>query len=151
MRTFIFDEPNKTTEFARKFATHLKQGDVIIMQGDLGSGKTFFAKGVGLGLNVNETVISPTFNIVRCYFNGTLPFYHIDAYRLEGCNQDIGLDEYLEGDGVCLVEWPEFIKDIIPSDYLEINIKILGNNSRKYDFIGHGKRYEELLEVLENE
>ena len=90
----------ESTALALKLAKNLKAGDVILLEGDLGSGKTFFAKGVGLGLMVNETVISPTFNIVRYYFR-RLPLYHIDAY-LEDCQPDIGLEEYLEGDGVSL-------------------------------------------------
>ncbi|MGI6377692.1 MAG: tRNA (adenosine(37)-N6)-threonylcarbamoyltransferase complex ATPase subunit type 1 TsaE [Bacilli bacterium] len=140
----------ESTALALKLAKNLKAGDVILLEGDLGSGKTFFAKGVGLGLMVNETVISPTFNIVRCYFKGRLPLYHIDAYRLEDCQQDIGLEEYLEGDGVSLVEWPEYIQEFWPDEYLKISIEISGKQSRDYTFLAKGRRYEGLLKVIKN-
>jgi len=144
-------DENATTELALRIAKLLKPNDVILLKGKLGSGKTFFAKGIGLGLKVNETVISPTFNIVRCYFKGILPLYHIDAYRLEGLKQDIGLDEYFEANGVTLIEWPEFIDYILPSSYLEINIDIVDECERDYRFKAVGKRYEELLEAIRDE
>lgn len=139
-----------TTKLAIFLASKLKPKDTILLEGKLGSGKTFFAKGIGLGLGVNETVSSPTFNIVRCYFKGRLPFYHIDAYRLEGLNQDIGLDEYFESDGVCLIEWAEFISDILPHEYLKIKIEITGPHSRDYLFISKGSRYDELVKEIKN-
>ncbi len=138
-----------TAAFASTLAKQFTSGDVILLYGELGSGKTAFAKGIGLGLNVNETVISPTFNIVRCYFKGRLPLYHIDAYRLEGMKQDIGLDEYLQGDGLCLVEWPEYIDYILPEEYLRIDIKIEGNHKRLYTFTSFGKHYDQILERVE--
>lgn len=143
-------ESEKQTElFAMLLAKEVKPGDVVLLYGELGSGKTAFAKGIGKGLGVIDTVISPTFNIVRCYFKGSLPMYHIDAYRLEGLKQDIGLDEYLEGDGLCLVEWPEYIEDILPDEYLRVDIEILSPNARKYVFTSFGKHYDALLERVE--
>ena len=79
-----------------------------------------------------------------------VPFYHIDAYRLEGLKQDIGLDEYLESDGIALIEWPEYIDYILPKEYLEIDIEITGQTSRIYRFKAIGKHYEDILEAFNN-
>ena len=95
-----------TIKLGTLIAKCLKQGDIILLTGDLGAGKTTFTQGVADGLGINERVISPTFNILKCYFNRTLNLYHIDAYRLEENKNDIGLEEFIEGDGVCLIEWP---------------------------------------------
>jgi tRNA threonylcarbamoyladenosine biosynthesis protein TsaE len=133
-------------------ATYLQKGDVITLSGDLGAGKTTLAQGIAKGLNINSIVNSPTFNIIKCYFHGRLPFYHIDAYRLEGIKQDLGWDEYFEGDGVCLVEWPNFIDYALPSDYIEIKIEVIDENTRRFVMNAKTERYENLLkEVKSNE
>ena len=103
---------------------------VILMHGDLGAGKTTFTKGIAKGLNIAGVVNSPTFNILKCYFDGNMPLYHIDAYRLEGMQQDLGLEEYIEGDGVCVLEWPEFIDYIIGDEYIKIDIKFIDEDNR---------------------
>lgn len=146
---FLSSNVEQTYEFASVLAGLLEEGSVILMHGQLGSGKTAFAKGIGKGLDIKETITSPTFNIVRCYFNGKLPLYHIDAYRLEGSNKDIGLDEYLEGDGICLVEWPDYIQDILPLNYLEVSIEVIDLEKRKYQFVAHGSQYESILERVD--
>jgi tRNA threonylcarbamoyladenosine biosynthesis protein TsaE len=128
----------------------LVKGDVITLSGNLGAGKTTLAQGIAKGLDINGIVNSPTFNIIKCYFHGRLPFYHIDAYRLEGIKQDLGWDEYFEGDGVCLVEWPNFIDYALPSDYLEIKIETIDDTTRKYILIGKTERYETLLRDVKN-
>ena len=97
---------NDTNKIGKLIASCLFKGAVISLDGDLGAGKTTFTKSLGEYLGVKEEISSPTFNILKCYFDGTLPLYHIDAYRLEdGINMDIGLEEVIEGDGVCVIEW----------------------------------------------
>src|SRR5574344_1399629 len=120
----------KLGEFIAKF---LKAGDVVTLVGDLGAGKTTFVKGVGKGLKIDDDINSPTFNILKCYFNKPLSLYHIDAYRLEGvapAQKNIGLEEVIEGDGVCLIEWPMFIKEFIPEGTLNIDIHLVDGDVR---------------------
>ena len=129
-------------------AAHFSSGDVVLLKGDLGAGKTTFTGGVAKGLGIKEDVISPTFNIMKCYFDGSLPLYHIDAYRLEGQNIEIGLDEYIEGDGVCLIEWPMYIEKLIPDEYLEITIRNKGGDSRSLQFVSQGEGYDRFVKFL---
>lgn len=101
----------------------LRRGDVITLSGDLGAGKTTLTTGVARALHVEDKVISPTFNIMKCYFKATIPLYHIDAYRLEDGNKDIGLEEFIEGDGITMIEWPQYIQELIPGNAIKITIK----------------------------
>lgn len=145
---------NETLELGKKIASYLFKGSVITLKGDLGAGKTSFTKGVGFGLGIKEEIISPTFNILKCYFHKPINMYHIDAYRLEDVpseNKNIGLDEIIEGDGITLIEWDEFIKEYI--DYNEsLNIKITINkdNTRNFEISSVNKRYEPLFKELNN-
>lgn len=145
---------NETLELGKKIAPYLFKGSVITLKGDLGAGKTSFTKGVGFGLGIKEEIISPTFNILKCYFHKPINMYHIDAYRLEDVpseNKNIGLDEIIEGDGITLIEWDEFIKEYI--DYNEsLNIKITINkdNTRNFEISSVNKRYEPLFKELNN-
>jgi len=149
--TFNSSSCEDTMDFAAKLSTLLNKGDVLIMDATLGAGKTVFAKGIGKGLEVKDTIISPTFNIVRCYFEGRIPFYHIDAYRLEGTNSDIGLDEYLYGDGICLIEWAEYISNILPKTYLKVSILIKSDNERIYTLESNSDYYDAILKEISNE
>lgn len=94
----------------------VKAGQVYCLLGDLGVGKTVFTQGLAKGLGITEPVSSPTFTIVQTYEEGRLPFYHFDVYRIGDVEEmyDIGIDEYLFGDGVCLIEWPSRIEEILP-------------------------------------
>jgi len=125
----------ETIKLASFLSSYLQKGNVITATGDLGSGKTCFAKGLGEGFKIKETITSPTFNIVRCYFNSKMNFYHIDAYRLEDAYSDIGLEEYIYGDGVTFVEWPNFISNILPKDKIELDIKQIDDDARELCFI----------------
>lgn len=98
-----------TMAIASKLAPYLEKNDVVYLEGELGAGKTTFTQGIAKGLGIVENVKSPTFTIVKTYFSGRIPLFHIDAYRLEGHPQDIGLDEYLESEGVTLIEWPSYL------------------------------------------
>lgn len=147
-KTLTTNNREQTKQLGEKLSHLFEPGDVILLKGDLGAGKTCFTSGVAQGLGVEEVVLSPTFNIMKCYFQGRIPLYHIDAYRLEDQNIEIGLDEYIEGDGVCLIEWPQFIESLIPDEYLEIVIKNLGGDERSLSFIPHGKHFESIVDSL---
>lgn len=131
----------ETIELGYKVGKKLKKGMCITLVGDLAGGKTTFTKGVGKALNVKEVINSPTFTILKIY-NGDLKLFHIDAYRLEGCEYDLGLDEYLE-DGVMIVEWPIYYKDYLPEEYLEISFKYIDDDTREITFKAVGEKYKE--------
>ena len=125
---------NETFELGRKLSEDAKPGDIYCLSGNLGAGKTAFAQGFAAGLGVEGEVTSPTFTILCVYEDGRLPFYHFDVYRLEDASEldDIGGDEYLYGDGVCLVEWPEKIRDLLPENVK--NVIITKDISKGEDF-----------------
>lgn len=150
-KTFVTHSKEETRSLGKRLSAFLNEGDVILLEGDLGAGKTTFVGGVAEGLNVKEDVISPTFNIMKCYFHGTLPLYHIDAYRLEGQNIEIGLDEYIEGDGACFIEWPQFIAPLIPDEKLEIVLTNKGENDRSITFKSESPRFAKVIEQMEVE
>ena len=147
---FTLNTKNKfeTINLGSFIAKHIKQGDIILLTGDLGAGKTTFTQGVADGLGIHERVISPTFNILKCYFNKVLNLYHIDAYRLEENKNDIGLEEFIEGDGVCLIEWPKFISHLIPEDTISIKITNIGEDNRKFEFESDSDIYEDIFKML---
>ena len=148
MERFICKNKSDTQELGKLIAKHSYKGEVITLKGQLGAGKTTFSQGFASGLNIKGVINSPTFNIVKCYFDSLLPLYHIDAYRLEDLHQDLGLEEYIEGDGVCLIEWAEFIKEVIPDELLKIEIEILENEERVISITPIGNKYIELLKVV---
>ncbi len=136
---------NETFELAYNLSKLLKPNQVLTLNGNLGAGKTVFAKGLAKGLGINEEITSPTFNILKCYFDGKYPFYHIDAYRLEdSLNKDIGLEEVIDGDGICLIEWPIFIKEMIDTS-LDIKIEIINENERVFTFTSNDTQYENII------
>ena len=114
----------ETFAFGQKLAQAARPGQVICLEGDLGAGKTIFAKGFAGGLGITEPVSSPTFTIVQEYGEGRIPLYHFDAYRIADPDEmeEIGFDEYLFGEGVCLIEWAGQVEDLIPEGSLWIRI-----------------------------
>lgn len=114
----------ETYQIGKKLADIIEPGTVVALNGDLGVGKTVFTQGFASGLGVKEHVNSPTFTIVQVYDSGRIPFYHFDVYRIGDVSEmdEIGYEEYFYSDGVCLVEWAELIKEIMPEDYLSITI-----------------------------
>ncbi len=136
--------PEETMLLGERIGRLLQAGICITLQGDLGAGKTTFTKGIAKGMGILKTVNSPTFTIMKVY-QGTLPLYHLDAYRLEGAHQDLGFEEYLEGDGVSVVEWPQFIAELIPAEHLAIVIENSGDEARIFRMQAHGSRYERIL------
>lgn len=145
----ISKNAEETRLLASKIIKMLKVGDVVLLTGDLGAGKTTFVSGALEALGYKGHVISPTFNILKCYFEVNPIIYHIDAYRLDDQNIDIGLEEYIEGNGICFIEWPVFIKPLIPNKYLEISLKRISDNEREIEIIDQGDFYKEAIKSLE--
>ena len=131
----ITNSAAETRELGKRLAEQLKAGDVILLEGDLGAGKSEFARGVAKGLGVTETVTSPSFTILNVYESGKLPLYHFDWYRLESSEElyELGMDEYLGGNGIALVEWPAQCPDAVPEECLRIRITATGENSRRIE------------------
>ncbi|MDP4105672.1 MAG: tRNA (adenosine(37)-N6)-threonylcarbamoyltransferase complex ATPase subunit type 1 TsaE [Bacillota bacterium] len=137
----------QTTQFAENLAALLSPGDVIALEGDLGAGKTTFTKGLAKGLEIKRTVNSPTFTIIKEY-HGRLPLYHMDVYRVENAFEDLGFDEYFEGDGVTVVEWAHLIEEQLPKERLTIYLYHEDNDHRKIVLDPLGKRYEQLCKEI---
>lgn len=117
--------PEQTREIAAQLASRAAAGDIFCLSGDLAAGKTQFVKGFAKGLGMDELVTSPTFTIVNEYSGGRLPLYHFDVYRISSLEQmrDTGYEDYFYGDGVCLIEWAEFIRPLLPEDAVTIDIE----------------------------
>lgn len=142
----ISKSQEETIILGEKLGKLLSKGDTICLKGDLAGGKTTFTKGIGKALNIKQVINSPTFTILKIY-NGDLPLYHIDAYRLENSHYDLGMDEL--DDGVMVVEWPEYYKDYLPQEYLEINFTYIDDNTREIVFNAYGDRYESITKEIE--
>ncbi len=114
----------ETFELGKELGEAAKSGEIYCLDGDLGAGKTVFAKGFAAGLGIDEPVTSPTFTIVKEYVGGRLPLYHFDVYRIADPDEmyAIGYEDYFYGEGVCLVEWSELIEELIPESAVHINI-----------------------------
>ncbi|MFC4389342.1 tRNA (adenosine(37)-N6)-threonylcarbamoyltransferase complex ATPase subunit type 1 TsaE [Gracilibacillus marinus] len=136
-----------TKRLANKLALLVKPGDVLTLEGDLGAGKTTFTKGLGAGLGVRRTINSPTFTIVKEY-QGEIPLYHMDVYRLENSEEDIGFDEYFQGDGITVVEWASFIEEYLPDERLDIEILRVDEHARKITFLPKGEHFEFICKEL---
>ena len=115
----------ETFRFGQMLGEKLVSGAVICLDGDLGVGKTVFVKGVAKGLGITEPVCSPTFTILQEYKEGRIPLYHFDVYRIEDPEEmyEIGFEEYLYGDGVCLIEWASVVSELLPADATHITIE----------------------------
>lgn len=145
---FIVKSENDTCELAKIISDYCFAGFLITLNGELGAGKTRFSKSLGENLGIKQNITSPTFNILKCYFDGKLPLYHIDAYRLEGLKQDLGFEEYIEGDGVCLIEWSMYVDYLLPEEYLNIDIYIVDESCRKFIVEPKGEKYEKIVEEI---
>ncbi|QOR68771.1 tRNA (adenosine(37)-N6)-threonylcarbamoyltransferase complex ATPase subunit type 1 TsaE [Cytobacillus suaedae] len=145
--TFKTDTPEQTLEFAEKLGSLLQPKDLITLEGDLGAGKTTFTKGLARGLGITRTVNSPTFTIIKEY-KGRLPLYHMDVYRVEDSFEDLGFDEYFEGDGVTVVEWAKLIEEQLPKERLEIKLFHEGDSNRRVELQPIGKRYYDVCEEI---
>lgn len=122
----------ETMALGKAISDLAKPGSTFCLTGDLGAGKTTLVRGIARGLNIKSVVQSPTFNIMKIYFDGIKPLIHIDAYRLADVDTDIGLDEYIGYEtGLTVIEWPNFIERLIPENSSEIKIVNIGDNNRK--------------------
>ncbi|WP_339060967.1 tRNA (adenosine(37)-N6)-threonylcarbamoyltransferase complex ATPase subunit type 1 TsaE [Tepidibacillus marianensis] len=132
---------DETQYVAKRLANYMEPGDIITLEGDLGAGKTSFTQGLAKGLGISQIVNSPTFTIIKEY-QGRLPLYHMDVYRLEDGHEDLGLDEYFYGEGISVIEWAEMIHDFLPKERLNIKIMQLNDvNQRMIQFQPIGDRY----------
>lgn len=132
--------PAQTRALGIKLSSYLRPGDVLILRGDLGAGKSEFTRGIAQGLGINGPIPSPSFTILNVYEEGRLPLYHFDWYRLNSSEElyEMGMDEYLMGDGVSVVEWPSQCPDAVPEDCLEIHFQVLDENSREIEMTSKG-------------
>lgn len=129
--SWIAQHASQTKQFAKQLAYRLQPGDVLALEGDLGAGKTTFAQGLAQGLGIEEPIDSPTFTIIKEYSGKDFPFYHIDAYRIEVADEQLGLEEYLYGEGICLIEWASHIQEWLPEETIQIEISVLADHSRR--------------------
>jgi len=149
MKNFLISKNAKETQMlGARLAKLLNPGDNIALTGNLGSGKTTFTKGLARGLNIEkpEYVNSPSFVLMKEY-KGRANLYHFDLYRLDSLEdiEYISMREYLDGDGIVVIEWADRMKMLLPAQYLEISIGIAAEKKRKFTFIGHGKRYNNII------
>jgi tRNA threonylcarbamoyladenosine biosynthesis protein TsaE len=149
---FIVSSVENTMRLGYEIGKRVKSGDILCLTGDLGAGKTHFTKGVAKGLSIEEDITSPTFTIVNEYDTGRLKLYHFDVYRVNDPYEieAIGFDEYIFGDGVSIIEWSNYIQDLIPNEALNIDIKKLnefGENYRKVLINYNCERYNYMEEI----
>ena len=145
----VTGKPEETQEIGRRIGALSQPGDVILMTGDLGSGKTCLTQGIAQGLGIREHALSPTFVIMR-EMHGRLPLYHVDLYRLDRLEEteDLGLDDYFYDGGVSVVEWAEKAMSLMPSERLLIEIEYVSDTHRKIRLRPIGTRYEEIVGQL---
>ncbi|WP_297518019.1 tRNA (adenosine(37)-N6)-threonylcarbamoyltransferase complex ATPase subunit type 1 TsaE [uncultured Clostridium sp.] len=149
---FIVNTLKDTMSIGKQLGKLASKGDIICLTGDLGTGKTHMSKGIAEGLGIAEHITSPTFNIVNEYHSGRLTLYHFDVYRVNDPDEiyAIGFDEYIFGEGVSLIEWANYIEELIPNEYLYINIKKIpekGENFRKITIESYGSKYDYAKEI----
>ena len=134
MLTFFTHSADETTALGYKIGKKLKKGDIIAMQGTLAAGKTTITKGIAQALDISEEITSPTFCLISEYY-GKMPLYHMDVYRLDGTEDfiNLGVDDMLYGDGVCIIEWSEKIMVELPKNTIILRILPQDDNSRKIE------------------
>ena len=137
----------ETIELAQNIESEKFPNMVICLQGDLGSGKTVFAKAFAASMGIEENITSPTFTIIKEY-ESDIKLFHMDVYRLNEVKEDIGITEYFNKKGVCIIEWSDLIEDILPKNRLDIKINIIDENTRIFKIIPHGTKYEDLCEIF---
>ncbi|QTU83342.1 tRNA (adenosine(37)-N6)-threonylcarbamoyltransferase complex ATPase subunit type 1 TsaE [Carnobacteriaceae bacterium zg-C25] len=154
MLNYTVTSQEETMQFAKVVATCCQSPMTILLDGELGAGKTTFTKGLAMGLEINALIKSPTYTFIREYTSGTMPLYHMDVYRLENNGgEGLGFEEYFERDGVCVVEWSQFIEEQLPQEYLIIHItrQLENENHRRIVLEPIGKKYENIVIAIEKQ
>lgn len=156
-KTFVASTTDETIDLGERLGRLLQAGDVLVLTGDLGAGKTQLTKGIARGMGISDDVTSPTFNILMVYEGGSMPLYHFDLYRLDDPDQleDIGFYDALEGDGPCVIEWGEQFADEIGPERLEVYLTRLDDQveagaepPREVRFVVHGPRAKQIVDAL---
>jgi len=145
----ITRSPEQTQEFGKRLGKIARPGDVILLVGKLGAGKTCLTQGIAWGLDIDEYAASPSFVLVRELY-GRLPLYHVDFYRLENLEEiaELGLDEYFYGKGVSVVEWAEKALSLLPAENLLIEMEYVADSERRLELKSSGQRYREMAAQL---
>lgn len=141
-------DERETIELAENLESEKFPNMVICLKGDLGSGKTVFTKGFANALGITDTITSPTFNIVKEYYTGEMPLFHMDVYRIDEADVEIDFAEYFVKKGISIIEWSDLIVDELPRERLEISFRIVGENKRVLVMKPYGKKYEDLCEAV---
>ena len=130
---YFTESAEQTKKIGEQFAKTLSSGDVVLLKGEMGAGKTVFVKGVAIALGINDTITSPTYAYMNDY-DGVL--YHYDCYRLSSGEdaEGLGLTDYFYADGICIIEWSENIADVLPQNCIEVKIEKIGENQRRIEF-----------------
>ena len=149
---FLVNSVEETTNLGFKLGKLVNPGDIICLTGDLGTGKTHISKGIAKGLDINEIITSPTFTVVNEYDSGRLKLNHFDVYRVNDPDEiyAIGFDDYIFSDAVSIIEWANYIEEILPKEYLHIHISkdlSKGENFRRIEFTAYGDNYEYIKEI----
>lgn len=137
--------------FATTLAKYLSAGDLVLLNGDLGAGKTTLSQFIGKALGVKRNINSPTFNIIKSYQGSNLRLHHMDCYRLEDSEEDLGFNEYFEDEAVILIEWSQFISEFLPPSSLTIHITTLNESERNIELEAQGVHYAKIKEEVERE
>ena len=145
---YVSKNIDDTLTIAENIESEKFENMVICLDGELGAGKTVFVKGFAKALGIEENITSPTFNIIKEYYGAEMPLFHMDVYRIDEAEDDIGIKDYFKKNGVTIIEWSEIIKSELPSERLEIIIKIIDENTRVLVFKPFGKIYEDLCEAI---
>ena len=147
----ISHSPEETQGLGTRIGEVASAGDIFLLVGELGAGKTCLTQGIAWGLGIDEYAVSPSFMLVRELY-GRLPLYHVDLYRLDNIEEivELGLDDYLYGGGVCVVEWAEKGLGVFPAEHLLIKIGYLSDTERSFQLIPNGKRYPKMLAQVEH-
>lgn len=143
LTTYSEDE---TMELAQNIESEKFPNMVIALVGDLGSGKTVFAKAFAKALGITDNITSPTYNIIKEYDNADMKLFHMDVYRLSNIKQDLGIPEYFKKKGVTIIEWADLIPELLPKNRLDIRIKMIDENTRQFIIEPHGEKYVDLCE-----
>jgi len=147
-KEYLSKNATMTKDLANKIGEKLWDGSCVLLSGELGAGKTCFTQGLARGLQIKRNITSPTFTIFKIYQDGRLPLFHIDAYRLENNFQDVGFSDYIGVNGVSAIEWPDYISQLLPAEYLKVTFNYVDEDIRLLKLEAQGESYCDLLEEV---